>query len=459
MLVVGAGISGLTVGWHLRKLLGESERVIVVDSNTRPGGTAWTERQQGFSLETGPNGFLDNKPSTLELCRDLGLADELIRAGDNAKNRYVFLGDRLRRLPTSPGEFLRSDLLSWKGKLRVLSERWRKPGNGDDESIYDFGCRRIGKEATEKLLDAFVTGTLAGDPQLLSLPACFPRMAELESTYGSLIRAQGQLAKERRRQGKERPTGGPGGALTATRGGMRTIIEKLALSFEQNLHLGEGICRLQRDGAEWVASTPNKTYRTRCIVLACPAYAQADILAEVDATLAEEIRSIPYTCAVVAVVGYAREQLADCPLEGFGYLTPQRLGRAVLGMLWSSSIFPDQAPEGYYQFRAILGGWKRRDVLNWNDAEILAAVRADLKQTLQIQSEPSFTWIHRWEKAIPQYHVGHLKRLEKIEQRQEKLRGLYLTGNCYRGVSLNDCTLQASQIADLIVQQVWTGGA
>lgn len=421
-----------------------------MESSSRPGGTAWTERQAGYSLEIGPNGFLDNKPSILSLCSQLGLTDSLIRANSAAAKRFVFLGDKLRALPGSPKQFLLSDLLTWSGKLRVLSERWRKAACPADESIYDFGCRRIGKEATEKLLDAFVTGVLAGDPRLLSLPACFPRMAELEREYGSLIRAQGKLAKQRRlarQTGQQQAVGSPTGTLAAPAGGMRTLIDALAEPLGPDLHFGEAVQSLQSSAdGRWLVRSSQKIYRTEAVVLACPAYVQHDILSEVDGSLAAEIGGIPYSCAVVAVVGFRRTDL-NCDLDGFGYLTPQSLKRPVLGVLWSSSIFPNQAPPDEFQFRAILGGWQRQDVLQWDDAQVIGAVLDDLRQTMGIQAEPTFTWVRRWEKAIPQYHVGHLERLKRIEERRRLHSGLFLTGNAYRGVSLNDCTREGELTA------------
>lgn len=458
IVVVGAGISGLTAAWRLCDRLPKA-RLTVLEASNRPGGTAWTERIDGYALEVGPNGFLDNKPTTLELCRRLGLADQLVRADPAAAARFVFLGDKLRTLPTNPGAFLRSDLLSWRGRLRVLGERFvAKRLSADDESIYDFGCRRIGREATEVLLDAFVTGILAGDPKLLSLPACFPRMAELERQYGSLIKAQGAIAKQRRAARPSTdapPVGAPGGTLTAPVGGMRTLTETLARQLGERLVLGAAVRAIHRSatGEFAVTADDGRVWQAGVVILACPAFAQARLLNDIDQGLAAEFRDISYAPAVVAAVGYRNEQLATAP-RGFGHLCPQRLGRPVLGMLWSSAIFPNQAPPGCFQFRAILGGWRRRDVLEWDDAAILAAVTDDLRQSLGIAIPPVFSWIYRWPRAIPQYMLGHLDRVARIEKRLEAYPGLFVTGNSLRGVSLNDCTRNAEETAHKVIQHV-----
>lgn len=482
--IVGAGVSGLAAAWHLRHprrvstarpagheadtvpglgqpISPEDLEIVVFEKERRPGGTAWTEYQAGFMLELGPNGFLDNKPSTLELCSAVGLNDALVRADESSARRFVLKDGRLCKLPASPGEFLRSDLLSWRGKLRVLAERLVPPRRDQsDESVYDFGCRRIGREATETLLDAFVTGIIAGDYKLLSLPACFPRMVELEQVYGGLLKAQFRLAKERRARRTadgNAAVGSPGGKLTAPRGGMRQLVEALARSLGPDLRLGTAVHKLEETPDGWVVHADSESVPCDAVILASPSFTQAEMLKDIDPPLAEELAAIEYTTAVVAVVGYRRDDLSSVDANGFGYLAPQALGRPVLGVLWSSSIFPQQAPAECFQFRAILGGWRRRDVFDWTDEQILAAVRDDLLLTLGITAEPCFSWVYRWPRAIPQYHLGHRDRLGRIEDRRQRHPGLFLTGNAFRGVSLNDCTADAARIASTVAEYLRCG--
>lgn len=445
VIIVGAGISGLSTAWLLRQ--DPTIAVTVLEASPRPGGTAWTERRDGCLFEMGPNGFLDNRTSTVELCHSLGLG-ALHRTNLQGADRFLFLGDRLRRLPTTPGEFLRSDILSWRGKIRALGERL-VPGRRDtvDESIAAFGRRRIGREATEKILDAVVTGILAGDSELLSLPACFPRLAAMEEEFGSLIRAQGQLAKRRQRTGAPKP----GSSLVSPDGGMRTLIEALAERQGSDLHLGTEITTLEPHSTGWRVSARSRSWQANAVVLACPAGAQAHLLEPIDRAISEEMAAIAYVPAVVAALVYRRSDLAKVP-TGFGYLAPQRLKRPVLGVQWSSSVVPGQAPEDQFLLRAILGGWQRGDVLDWEDATIRKTVQEDLRQTLGINAEPNNHFIHRWEKAIPQYHLGHLDRLQRIETRLSAHRGLFLTGNALRGVAINDCTADAQRTAQLIVE-------
>lgn len=440
VLVVGAGISGLATAYHLvrrRPGLG----VTVLEAAERPGGTAWTERRDGYLLEMGPNGFLDNKDSTLSLCRRLGLAPCLARVELASVDRYLYLRGRLRRVPNSPEEFLRARLVSWRGRARALGERLVPPRDpATDESIADFGRRRLGREVTESILDAVATGIFAGDSELLSLPACFPRLAYWEKRHGGLIRAQFALARKRRARGEPRPAT----ALLAPDGGMRTLIEALARSLGDRLRFGVRALALAPlpQGGWRLETDAEKSHEADVVVLACPAYRQKHILTELDPPLALEAGSIEYAAAAVVACAFRRDDLPPIP-RGVGYLTPQRLERPVLGVQWSTMVHPHQAPPDQHLFRAMLGGWRRRDVVDWDDPKLFACVRAELAETLGIRAEPTLEWLCRWPRAIPQYHVGHLARLQRMTGLLEPHRGLFLTGNAYRGVAINDCAQDA----------------
>jgi len=456
--IIGAGISGLATAWHLQQMFGDAAEIQVLEKNSHVGGTAWTEHRDGYLLERGPNGFLDNRESTLRLCDAIGLTNRLVRANPSSGSRFIFLGDHLRALPSSLFSFLTSDLLSVKGKLRVACERFIAPKRDDaDESIYQFGCRRIGKEATEAFLDAFVTGILAGDSRALSLPASFPRMREMESKYGGLFRAMGQLAKERRAASKisgekqeSTPVGSPRGHLTTIAGGMGILLTTLASRLNRPPVLNAPVDRIARTANQrWHVHHAQGIADVDAIVLSSPGQTQSQLMKPIDAGLSREIEEIAYASATVVVLGFPIEKLKKVP-QGFGYLAPARLGRPVLGVIFSNSIFPDQSPAGHVQFRAILGGSKRPDVVDWPDEQIIDAVRQDLRTTLGIDADPSFRWVHRWPRAIPQYHLGHLERLQRIERRRLQQPGLFLGGNLYRGVALNDCIVDAEKIASSV---------
>jgi oxygen-dependent protoporphyrinogen oxidase len=453
IVIIGAGISGLSVAYRLQQQAPEAH-ITVLEQTERPGGTAWTLREDGFQLEIGPNGFLDSKPSTLQLCRDLGLGDRLVLGSEGAaRNRFIHQGSELKRLPNGIGSLFTSNLLSWRGKARLMLEPWRRPGPvGADESITKFVRRRAGQEAADVFADALVTGIYAGDPQLLSLPACFPRASVLEREHGSLMRGFIKTARQRRRaavaRGEvyERP-----GKMWSLRGGLRVLIEAMNASLKKEPLYGINARALERTGnsarAAWLVQGEGQTcWEADAVILTCPAPAQAALLAGLDPVLADEVAAIPYNRVAMIGLGYRRRDV-PVSLNGFGYIAPQNTRRDVLGVQWCSSIFPERAPQGAVLLRAMCGGWHRADVVGWDDNRLLNAVRADLKQTLKITAAPIFARIIRWERAIPQYHVGHLARLQRIDERLRNLPGLFLGGNAYRGVALNDCTEQGELLA------------
>jgi oxygen-dependent protoporphyrinogen oxidase len=455
VVIVGAGISGLALAFRLRQAIPPVE-VILLEQQDRPGGTVWTERRAGFQVEVGPNGFLDSKLSTMALCRDLGLQDRLVPASEAAsRNRYLFLNGKLQPLPASFADFLKSGLLSWQGKLSLLAERFRPRRYGkEDESIDAFARRRAGREAAEVLADALVTGIHAGDPALLSVRSTFPRLAEFEREYGSVLKGFTQAARKRRAEAAAR--GQPyqrAGRMWSLHDGLRLLIETLAGALSPPPLFGVAVRRVERLEAgpagcpNWLVHGPGQDRWTAdAVVLTCPAYQQAAMVADLDKDLAESIGAIAYNRVAVVALGFRR---VDVPgsLDGFGYITPQRSRRDLLGVQWCSSIFPDRAPPGLFLLRALCGGWHRGDVVDWDDQRLLAAVRAELQAAMGVEAVPVFHEVVRWDRAIPQYHVGHGRRVAWVEERLARYPGLFLGGNAYRGVALNDCTEQAEALA------------
>ncbi len=455
VVIVGGGISGLALAYRLQQRAADAE-VIVLEESTRLGGTIGTERRDGFQIEIGPNGFLDNKPFALALCRELGLGERLIAASEAARrNRYLFLDGRLHLLPNSLASFLTSDVLSWRTRFLLLAEHFRPPRRrGGDESIDAFVRRRVGRELAQTLADAFVTGIHAGDPKSLSVQAALPRLAELEREYGSVLRGMAQSARRRRSEAAQRGEPPPtSGRMWSFAEGLTLLIDTLRerLRFEPltGIHV-RTVRRIANNG--WrVQSEGRDGWDAETVVLTCPAPQQALILAEEDADLATAIDGIAYNRVAVVALGY---RAADVPgkLDGFGYLSPQRQRRDVLGVQWCSSIFSQRAPPGMVLLRAMCGGWNRPEMLDWDDERLVHAVRGELRQAMDIAAAPVLSHVIRWPRAIPQYHVGHLERVAWIEHRLSRHAGLFLGGNAYRGVALNDCIERAGFLADQVIR-------
>jgi oxygen-dependent protoporphyrinogen oxidase len=452
IVIVGGGISGLTLAYRLQQRAPEAE-VLVLEERSRLGGTIGTERRDGFQIEIGPNGFLDNKPFALSLCRELHLGDKLLAASEAARrNRYVFLDGRLRLLPNSLASFLTSDALSWRSRFLLFAERFRPPRRGGgEESLDSFVRRRVGRELAETLADAFVTGIYAGDPKLISVQAAFPRLAELERRYGSVLRGMTLSARQRRYEAAARGEPPSSGQMWSFREGLGVLIDTLRSRLHQAPLLGvrvRTVIRLET-GSWWVQSEGHDGWDAEAVVLACPAHQQALLLADEDPELAAAIAGIPYNRVAVVALGY-RAKDVPVSLGGFGYLAPQRERRDVLGVQWCSSIFPDRAPPGTVLLRAMCGGWNRPEVLDWSDAQLVSAVRGELRRAMRVAAEPIFQQIIHWRQAIPQYHLGHRERVAWIERRLARHPGLFLGGNAYHGVALNDCIEQAGLLAEQV---------
>jgi oxygen-dependent protoporphyrinogen oxidase len=447
VVIVGAGISGLSLAHRLHQLA-PAVGVTILESADRVGGCVRTDRRDGFTVECGPNGFLDSKPTTADLARDVGLGGQMVPASDAAaRNRYLFLGRGLQPLPNGPLALLRSPLLSLRGKLELLAEpiRSRRRRRGP-ESVAAFARRRAGREAADVFADAMVTGIHGGDPTLLDVRAAFPRLAALEAEHGSVVRGMMRTRKK----------GTPRGRLWSFQNGMSTLTDTLRDHLPEPPVLGVRVRRIEpRPGGGWtVIADGRDRWDTDVVVLTCPAFAQAEVLADLDSKLASLVGGIAYNRIVVVALGY---RAADVPLaDGFGFIAPQRLRRDLLGVQWCSATYANRAPPGMVLWRALCGGWNRPEVVGWPDKKLVAAVRSELRLAQRVTGEPVFVHVVRWENAIPQYMLGHPERLTTIEARAARYPGLILAGNAYRGVALNDCTEQGDLLARRIVAAIVT---
>ncbi len=455
IVIVGGGLSGLSLAYRLRQAR-PGDRITILEKGERVGGNIWTERVDGFQIETGPNGFLDAKSSTLQLCRDLGLGDRLIPASEGSrKNRYLFYNGKLRALPNSLGSFVTNRLLSWRGKLNLLLEKYRKrPTDAPaDESIHDFAVRRAGREVAEVIADAMVTGIHAGDPKRLSVHAAFPRVVQMEREYGSVMRGFTQAGRAKREAAKARGEEPKPTRMWSFREGLRLMIEALRDQCGATIETGVDVTGINR-GARWqIQAEGDRHWDADALVLTSPAPVQAALLATFDPLLSERIAAIEYAKVAVVVLGFRQ---ADAPgdLDGFGFIAPQATKRDVLGVQWCSSIFPDRAPAGMVLWRALCGGTARPEMLDWDDARLIGAVRDELRIAQQVTAEPVLARVIRWPRAIPQYTLGHLDRVAAIEAAAAKHPGLFLAGNAYHGVAMNDCTEQAERVAEKVAELV-----
>ncbi|MDF1535876.1 MAG: protoporphyrinogen oxidase [bacterium] len=453
--VIGGGISGLSAAWFVRRIARQQGRPVQVDlfeKKERPGGKFETVKDQGFTIEGGPNGFLDSKPWTLDLVRELGMEDRLLPSDQAAARRFIYSRGKLHELKPSPVSFFLGGPLSVRGRLRVIGELWaRTTPKGKDTSLAEFARRRLGPEALDRLLDPMVSGIFAGDPERMSLRASFPRIAELEEQYGGLTRAMLKIASEKKKAKKRgEDTGaasgpsGPGGVLTSFKSGVSELTDRLALELGEGMHIGDGVNFLRREGGLYRIVTTGGEYEADAVIMATPSDVTAAILSDIAPDSGAILSRIPYSPMAVVGVGFDLTDLKSPP-QGFGYLIPGVEKRRILGALWTSSIFPGhRSPAGKFLIRTMVGGAKDHETPFLPDEELIPLVREELRVTMGVEAVPSFTSVIRWRKAIPLYTVGHLDRVAEVEGRLP--HGLFLAGNAYRGVGINDC-VRESEVA------------
>lgn len=457
--VVGAGISGLATAFAIQRgaqQLGLDVTLDIFEKHGFAGGKVHSEQVGGYLCEWGPNGFLDSKPMTLDLCHEAGMASQLLRSNDAARKRFIFSEGSLQRVPESASDFFRSSLVSWPGKLRLAAEfAVPRRKDGADETLADFVRRRLGREALDRLVGPMAAGIFAGDPETMSLSSCFPRIHELEQQYGGLIRALLLLARQKRVDRKAGKVvagaAGPGGILTSFVGGIQQLTDGLSGHLGESLHLGDAVVSITptKEGFS-LRTQEGRVHETEVLVTAVPAMVLASQVEGFSAEMAGHLRQIPYAPLHVVCFGYKRESVPK-GVDGFGYLAARDSGLQSLGTLWSSSIFPGRAPNGHVLLRTMFGGATRPGSVNLNTEEVRQCVQDDLRRTMDIQNEPDFVKIIRHTAAIPQYVSGHGARVRAIEEHAQAYPGLILAGNAFYGVGLNDCVAAASRAAKRVL--------
>jgi protoporphyrinogen/coproporphyrinogen III oxidase len=436
-VVVGAGISGLACAYEL---LSAGHRVKVFEAADRIGGNIRTHREAGYTVEWGPNGFLDNVPETPALISRIGLDDRLEVSADAARIRFLYRGGRLHRLPEKPPAFLASPLLSPLGRARVLLEPLARSHPKTDETVHAFAARRIGREAADVLVQAMVSGVYAGDAKNLSLRSTFPKMYDMEHRHGGLFKAM--LAKKK--AGAGGGPAGPGGTLTSFEGGMEDLTDGLAEKLEGRISLSTPIAGIVTDGAGYRLEGPDE--QADLVVLSSPAWAAAKMVATLSPEAGALLGEIPG--ASIAVVATAYDETdAGGPPKGFGFLAPRGEGLSILGCLWTSSIYPGtRAPEGKVLLRTMVGGAMDAAAVNLPDEALLDLVAADLKVSMGLTATPERHWIFRHQKGIPQYIPGHGARLAKVARLLAPHPRVILAGNSYRGISVNSVVAEAARL-------------
>ena len=458
--IIGGGISGLAAAFTLEehRRAGAVEYV-VYESSPRLGGVLRTERIDDGIIEAGPDSFLTEKSWAADLCRALGLGDQLIGSNDADRKTYILVRGRLIPLPDGltflvPTKILPtafSPLFSWATKLRMAKELFYPPRAAEnDESVASMVDRHYGAEMVDRLADPLLSGVYGGEAASLSVRAVLPRFAEMERTHGSLGRAM--LAARKKIQ---RPADQPAAPLfTSLKNGMQQLVETLVPRLNQpSLVTNACVQSIQPNAGGWIVSTglksESKSDRFDSVILAVPAFVAAKLLSPTCPELSAELSSIAYTSSITVSLGFDRNVRQSLP-PGFGFLVPRSEGRRMLAATFVHNKFPHRAPEDRALLRCFFAGSSAENIWQLSDDAIVAIVRNELQQVLGVglRAGPLFTRVYKWKFAMAQYGVGHLERLDRIERLRQQLPSLALAGNGYRGIGVPDCLRSGRDAAE-----------
>ena len=458
--IVGGGISGLSAAFYLQKAraAGADLEYSLFESGQRLGGSMYSDRVEGCLVEAGPDSFLTEKPWAVSLCKELGIADQLIGSNDAQRKTYIVVNGRLVVMPDGlmfmvPTQLVAtalSPLFSWSTKLRMARELLHPPRPmQSDETVAQLVERHFGAEVVDRLADPLLSGVYGGDAAKLSARAVLPRFVEMEEKYGSLSRAM--LAAHKKMMATRKHPPAP--LFTSLQDGMQQMVEAIAARLDpESIRLRTHILRVYPEDSSWrVAVEMNGEERFDAVLIATPANVAGTLLDGVDRGLARNLLDITYSSSITVTLGYYKQQLAGLP-PGFGFLVPRSEGTRMLACTFVHNKFPHRAPEDKGILRCFLGGARDEAVLGLSDDEILETVHRELRDILKLDARPIFSRVYRWRGAMAQYEPGHIARVQRIEKHVAGIPGLTLAGNAYHGIGVPDCIRSGMEAANALAQ-------
>jgi oxygen-dependent protoporphyrinogen oxidase len=460
--IIGGGIAGLATAYYLQK---QGIQYYLIDSASSFGGKIASSEENGFIIEGGPDSFITQKAAGLELCRDVGLDDELVGTNETARKVFVWSRGKLRKMPdgvmlivpTKVTPFALSTLISWPGKIRMGFDLFLPRRKSDeDESLAHFIRRRLGHEALDKIAGPMVAGIYVADAEHLSLKSTFPRFLDIEKKHRSLL--LGMLAQKRATARAKKIAASsqnktPVSAFMTLRGGLQRLVQAIIDKLEPASLLNNcSVTAVRKDSSGFsLILNDGKIIQTDNLVFATPAYATARMLNEIDLDLSRQLAKIRYVSTATVSFGFRRSDVAHS-LIGFGFVVPRSENRKIIACAWSSTKFDHRAPEGYVLVRAFVGGAQYQELAEQPEDKLLQMALGELQDALGITAQPVISKVYRWHKANPQYDVGHSEHIAEIEKLAGKHEGLYLAGAAYHGVGVPDCIADGKRVAEAIIK-------
>lgn len=443
--VIGGGVSGLAAAWRLRE---HGADVTLFEASGRTGGVIRSVRRDGFLVDEGPNTLVARHAVVDETIATLGLEGARVWANEAASRRYVVKDGEAVALPTSPGAFVRSPLLSAGAKLRLLREPFVGHGEAEDESLADFVRRRLGPEVLDQAVNPFVAGVFAGDPERLSTRHAFPLLHALEREHGSLVRGMLRRARAAKSSDAPRLSSRP----FSFRDGMQALPDALAASLGDAIQTNTPVVELRRDADGWTVTTQSEgttqEHRFDAVISTVPLHRLGTLGLGTDLSPFGEVHHPPVS---VLALGFERAQVGHA-LDGFGVLVPEREPFRLLGALFSSTLFPGRAPEGHVLLTCFTGGMRHPADASLPTDDLVALARADLERLLCVRGNPGFVHRARWEHAIPQYHVGFGRVLAALDALEARHPGLVFAGNYRQGISVGEALRSGLDAADRLLE-------
>ncbi|MFN3346078.1 MAG: protoporphyrinogen oxidase [Chloroherpetonaceae bacterium] len=444
VIVIGGGLAGLTVAYRLKQ---RGIEVRVLEASKVVGGKIGARKVGGEPFDVGANTVLESNNAVHKLIDELGLRREMLGASPHANARWIMKNGKLVALPTSPPAFLTTPLFSLGAKLRLLREPFIAKASRE-ETIAEFVTRRFGKEILDYAVNPFLIGTYAAKPEDLSAHAAFKVMSELEAKYGSVIKGAIARAKEAKQNPKPYS-----GKMFSFAGGFYTVIQKLSGTLGASIERGADVQDVQREGTEWrvfyVQQNEMKSLTATHLVFATPADVTANLIQGLDKHVSEALSKIPYSPVAQVFLGFTKEEVEQP--QGFGFLVPEKEERQILGAVYNSTIFPSR-----YQtvaFTVFLGGSRKPELVKYSDGTLIEVATAELQSILNIKARPVVESVAKWERAIPQYRVGHSEILAKVDALEAREKTLAFVGNWRGGISVPDTIAQAEETAERLLAQ------
>ena len=465
--IVGGGIAGLVAAWQLRKRL-PAARIVIMESGDRLGGFLQTEHIDGYLIDTSADMFTTEPPTALEFCRQLGREPELIATRPVSQRAYIATTEGIvpvpagfsLMLPSDLNAVANSDLLDEAGKQRFLQEG-TVPARTDsaDESLESFAVRRFGQQVFERLIQPLVSGIYTADPKLLSMQATMARFIAMEKQHGSLIAAakstQRTPSGEQAINADQTASGARYDLFRAPAHGMGQLIDWIVEDLGSvDVRTNCDVQEVSQVDQGWLVTAANRAaQRFDKLIIATPSAVVARILAGFDPELAKALSSIERASCAIVVFGFNNSQLQQ-DFSGYGIVVPACLNRQLIAASFSSNKFSGRAPADKILIRCFVGGALQAELVDLPDDNLIELANRELNLLVPVSGRPELARVYRWKQAMPQYHVGHLERVQRIETLAAAHSGLEIIGNSYRGVGIPVCIDCGQSAANRVVEQL-----